>query len=282
MPTSDPSGPSYRRQNITEPQHDRDAEVDPDSRLRQHPQDRSLDEFLARECLEAAHRVDRFPDLTDSGRVLRLDQHIADPLAPGGGVLHGVIKRRVQHRVGLKALLRPAEPDDHRTPIVQLERVADLRVVELRPRRFLDHDRVGAAQVVEAALDHLRRTPDQARPRKPDQLAPLEAPVGHLDVAETVEERLGPPHARHAPHPIQGTILQRAILGRPLRVRVQHPQVGLPDVLQRARRPHQQPKEERRLLIDEQRREGQPEHQGQVLRPIPEQHLDRHVQHIAQ
>ncbi len=97
----------------------------------------------------------------DVGVVADLDEDVADPLAAGGGEGDGVLEGRVDDRVGLKAELGLAEPDDHRAAVVDLEHIAEVHAAELRAGGLFDDDRVGEAEVLDSTLDHLRRAADE-------------------------------------------------------------------------------------------------------------------------
>jgi hypothetical protein len=163
--------------------------------------------------------------------------------------------------------------------IVELERFTDLHVVELGPGALLDDDGIGNAQILDFALDHFRGPADERVAVDAQKLARLELAVRQLDRGAGREERLSPGDARDRPHAQQRLLIERPNLADVARVRVGDPELGLGDVLQKARGAQQQPEKDRALLRDQQHGERQPQPQSEELGLVAEQHLQPDPQH---
>jgi hypothetical protein len=149
--------------------------------------------------------------------------------------------------------------------VVRIEAKHDLADRKIRGQgqlavaaRGVDHDRVRRPQVLDVPLDHLWRPADERRVVDADHVAGLALAARELRREQSLVERDRPRHAAHGTDAIDLGVAEGLLVIDVQLVRVDDPEIRLAGVANEPDGPAHQPDEDRALLRDEERGEGQP------------------------
>ncbi|MFN9952881.1 MAG: hypothetical protein ACK55I_07260, partial [bacterium] len=195
--------------------------------------DRLADEIGAGEGLQTGPRRDPRGDVARVEARSRLGEDERQHLPFRGGETDRLRVAGVDDGKALERLPGPGQPDDHRPPVVHLDRAAAPERLS-RPEPTVPDDvqdpGVGDAQVVDAPLDH--------RERGADEGGVVEAEEDHLLVFAPLEPGPGDPlvephrpiHARDAADAVEVRVGHRLDVVDELDLRIHDPDPGPLDV----------------------------------------------------
>src|SRR5262249_40476849 len=127
---------------------------------------------------------------------------------------------------------------------------------EILESRFVNDRRVRSVQIVDRSHQHLPRRTHKTRIVDTHENDGAESPIGTFRAASTLVERDRPLHSGHAPNSIQVIIAQRVDLVAIKGLRIHYPDIGLHNVLDLTRRPRHDADENRYLIRQKKRGEG--------------------------
>jgi hypothetical protein len=145
--------------------------------------------------------------------------------------------------------------------------------------RLVDHHRVGLPEALPGAEQHTARCSCERRVIETDQERRRELAGARARDGVALEEPNRPADAGDASDPCQIRVLQRLGLVPILRLGIHDPDLGIRHVEHLARRAPQDVGEDRGLVLQQERAEGDREHQAEVLGPVARQHAQRHEVH---
>src|SRR6266571_859095 len=145
--------------------------------------------------------------------------------------------------------------------------------------RLVDDDGVRLAQALPGTHEHLPGRARESRVVQPDEERHRELALQRPGNRVSLEEADRPLDARHSADAGQVRVLESLRLLPVLRLRVHHPDLGVGHVENLARRALKNIGEDGGLVLQQERAEGDREHQAEVLRPITGQHPEGHEIH---
>ena len=213
---------------------------------------------------------------------LRLDQHAAEHLALGLGILESAIVGREDIRLGEEASVVMAEGDHLGALIIDLEGGPDIDLdpllAELVDADLIDDHGIGKAQVLDATLCDFHGPADEGRGVEAGELDILEGAVSQSCLLDAEIEGDGPFHARDAADARHLDLTERYQLVDLFHLRVEDPDLRA-DIAHGCGGPEHQSAEDGSLLGHEQRTKGQPDHEHHVLRAVAKKHEECDAEH---